>query len=104
MKDKTKPDDINTKLDTVNQNLKALNDSNKLKEVTIRGLVNGISSGIGATIGLAIVIFLITQLVRQFSYLPYVEQFLKDTKLDKIIQYQVQIIENTDNSDKVEVK
>jgi hypothetical protein len=99
MDDKTKAPDINKKLDDINKNLKILNDSNKLKEVTIRGLINGVSTGIGATIGLAIIIFLISRLLSQFSYLPLVDQFLKDTKLDKIIEYQVKQIEQTNNKD-----
>jgi hypothetical protein len=102
MEEKTKAQDINQKLDEINKNLKILNDSNKFKEVTIRGLVNGVSTGVGATIGLAIIIFLISRLLSQFSYLPLIDQFLKDTKLDKIIEYQVQQIdqiEQTDNKD-----
>jgi hypothetical protein len=80
-------------LTTISNQLVALNKSNRAREVFLRGVINGVASGIGATIGLAIVIFFLSQVFRQISAVPFIDQILKETKLDKVIQYQVQQVE-----------
>lgn len=76
----------NEQLKNIHNELKKLNNSNKVFKIMGRGFINGIASGIGATIGLALLLFLLAQLLSTFSYVPFINQILTITKLSTVIE------------------
>lgn len=73
--------------------LRELNDSNRKRVVALRSFVMGIFQALGATIGFALVIILAGALTRLAGGIPIVSSILKETKLDVIIQNQLELIE-----------
>lgn len=64
-----------------------------LPELIKRAFITGVFTALGATVGFALLIFFVSKIITSFSGIPFIEKFLEQTKLDKIIDYQLQQIE-----------
>ena len=72
------------------------NDKLATKQVILRGFTNGLFSALGATVGFALLIFIIAKILSSISFIPYIDTILQSTKLDTLIEYQLEQIENPD--------
>lgn len=79
--------------------LKRISDANKPQRIMVNGCINGIFISLGTTLGFTIVIVLAAALVSRIKTLPIIDEILKQTKLDTLINAQLKTIEN--NSDSV---
>lgn len=66
------------------------------KQVVLRGFTTGLFSALGATIGFAFLVFLLARIISSISFIPYLDTFLESTKLDTLIDYQLEQIEKPD--------
>ena len=88
-------DGRNKQLKNILSELKKINIGFNSFQVIRRGFLNGIATGIGATVGLALLLFLITQLLSYFSYVPFINEILTITKLNKVIETKAPITDNS---------
>lgn len=75
--------------------LKVIAKSNRWDQVMIRGCIIGLFSALGATIGLALTLFVAYQIIKQ---VPILDQILQYTKLDVIIENQINQQLNTNTT------
>lgn len=83
---------LNSTEKELNKYLKQLVKQNLKRNVALRGVINGIFTAIGTTIGFGLLIIIVAFLVSNLKQLPVVDSFLADTKLDLLIEYQLQKI------------
>ena len=63
-------------------------------------MTTGIFSALGATVGLALLLFSAAKIMDGVSAVPVLNKILKETKLDVIIDHQLQQIETTPETTK----
>lgn len=66
---------------------------NRLDQVALRGCVIGIFTAIGTTIGFALFIIIAAQFVTQFKGIPLLDAILEQTKIDVLIENQLNKLE-----------
>ncbi len=77
--------------------LKNISDSYKTRSVVGRSLLSGIFTAIGATVGFALFIFLAAQLVSGIRFIPILNDILRATKIDVLIESQLNKIAEEDS-------
>lgn len=92
--EKNKEELLVEQLKKLNRNLREQNKYYKRSQVVLRSLAAGIFTAIGATIGFGLVIIVLASFVRTISAVPIIDDILKQTKLDQLIEYQLQQIES----------
>jgi hypothetical protein len=70
--------------------------SNRWDQVILRGCLIGVFTAVGTTIGFALLIIIAGQFVTTFKQIPLLDAFLAQTKLDVLIENQLQKISQTD--------
>ncbi|MCA9379345.1 hypothetical protein KC640_02865 [Candidatus Dojkabacteria bacterium] len=66
---------------------------NRLDQIALRGCLIGIFTAIGTTIGFALFIIIASQFVTQFKEIPLLDSILEQTKLDVLIENQLNKLE-----------
>ena len=69
------------------------------KHVIQRALINGIFSAAGLFLGAIIVFLLVSRLFAGFKEIPFVDDFLKQSKLDVVIESQLNEISGSNSTD-----
>ncbi len=77
--------------------IKRIADSNRKRNVILRGILSGIFTAIGATIGFGLLLFISSALVTNLKQVPIIDRLLTETKLDALIEKQLNEINNTEN-------
>lgn len=90
---KGKDSSLEKQLKKLNENIATQNFYNTRGQIIIRGLINGLFTALGATIGLTIVLFLLASFLRTVSAVPFINDILEQTGINRIIEYQIQQIE-----------
>ncbi|KXK27221.1 MAG: hypothetical protein TR69_WS6001000089 [candidate division WS6 bacterium OLB20] len=84
---------IEEELRKLNRNISQQNYYFTRSQVVIRGLINGLFTALGATIGLTIVLFMLASVLRTVSAVPFINDILQQTGINRIIEYQLREIE-----------
>lgn len=86
--------------------MKRIADSNKKRNIILRGLITGVATAVGATFGFAIVLFITGTIFSNLQQIPVVDKIIKDTGIGIIIENELNRIkaedaagDNTDNTD-----
>ncbi len=88
------------KIEVLLDEIKRLNEVNHSpRNVITKGLLNGIFTSIGATFGFALVVFLLGGLFRFVDGVPILSDFYEDSGLKKIVQHQLEQIQEEENQD-----
>ncbi len=90
---------MNISDDVTHKYLKAIAEQYKFRKVIQRGLITGIFTAIGATIGFAIVLVVASKLLSGLKEVPFVDNILQQTKLDVIIESELNNLSTTENPD-----
>lgn len=69
--------------------LKMIANANKWHQVILRGCLTGVFTALGATVGFALLLFVAAQFVTSFKQIPLLDTFLEQTKLDVLIEQQL---------------
>ncbi len=77
--------------------LKRIAQQNELKFMVFRGCMTGIFTALGTLIGLGIIVFIGIRLLPGLSLIPIVDEILRVTKLDVLIENQVNQLTGQDN-------
>jgi len=86
---------IKDSIDTLNTSVERANNYFKPWKIILRAMTTGIFSALGATVGLALLLFSTAKIMDGVSAIPILNNLLKETKLDIIIDHQLQQIEAT---------
>jgi len=95
MAEEKKESTLEDELRKLNRHISAQNKYYRRTSIIIRSITTGVFTAIGTTIGFALVIIILASFVRTFSAVPVIQDVLKETKLDKIIEYQLSLIEKS---------
>ncbi len=79
--------------------MKMIAKSNRWDQVIFRGCLMGVFTAVGTTIGFALLLIIAGQFVTTFKQLPLIDTFLAQTKLDVLIENQLQKINQTDQGE-----
>jgi len=69
--------------------LKKIAKANRADQVILRGLLNGVFTALGATVGLALIGVIFLNWVGGLKQIPFIDDILRQTKLDVIIENQL---------------
>jgi hypothetical protein len=75
---------------------KALNRQNvyyRRRNVILRAVATGVFTAIGTTIGFGLVILISASFLKTVSAVPFIDDILKQTKIDQLIERQLQQLE-----------
>lgn len=86
-----------TTLTEINDHLKFLVKETKFKRVFLRGIVNGLATAFGATIVFAILLFIVARIISGIGTLPIINDFLEATRLDILIEKQIESVTQEKN-------
>jgi hypothetical protein len=75
--------------------LKRIAKANRADQIVIRGLLSGIFTALGATVGLAIIGVIFLNWVGGLKQIPFIDDILRQTKLDVIIENQLNQLTQT---------
>ncbi len=78
--------------------LKRIAKANRADQVIMRGVLNGIFTALGATVGLALIGVIFLNWVGGLKQIPFIDDILRQTKLDVIIENQLNELTNTETS------
>lgn len=79
--------------------LKFIAYSNKWHQVILRGCLTGVFAALGTTIGFAILLLALGQFVSTFKQVPLLDTILEQTKLDVLIENQLNKINEPDKEE-----
>lgn len=74
--------------------LKRLSDASKPSRIVVNAIINGIFTALGATVGFALVVIFLAYFLSTLKNLPIIDQLIKETKIDQLINSQLQKLED----------
>lgn len=77
---------LKQELRDLNKNLKALSDTNRKRNVILRGLINGVFTAIGATLGFALFLSIFSGALKQAESVPFLDRLIKSSKIEPIVE------------------
>jgi hypothetical protein len=93
MAEQKKESTLEDELRKLNRALAQQNSYYRRGSVILRSLSTGIFTALGTTIGFFLVVIVLASFIRTFSAVPVIQDILRETKLDKIIEYQLSLID-----------
>ncbi|MFQ5492799.1 MAG: DUF5665 domain-containing protein [Candidatus Dojkabacteria bacterium] len=94
----SKMDVLEGEIRRLNHTMRKRNNYYKRSQVIIRGLIQGIFTALGATIGFTLVILILASFIRTISAVPFINNILDQTGISRIIEYQLDEIEQVDTT------
>lgn len=73
--------------------LKRIADASKPSRIVVNAIINGIFTALGATVGFALVVIFLAYFLSTIKNLPIIDQLIKETKIDQLINSQLQKLE-----------
>lgn len=78
--------------------LKIIAEQYKWHKIMLRSLMTGLFTAVGATVGFALVLLLSARVISTIRDFPIIDVVLKETKLDILIEKQLELFEEATNN------
>ena len=78
--------------------MKRIADTNKMSNVIFRGCISGVFTALGTTIGFTLFLIVFASLLSGLKQLPFIEDILRETKIDALIEAQLNNLSNVSST------